>query len=90
MNGTAHLLETVRLGLRFKKDQARVLSTLVKKLEADGQHEHVTLFRQAANAARNSEPLIIEADSVMEVQLMAAAFGQFPGVRVPSIVELRR
>lgn len=81
-------MSELTVGLRFKRDQARALATLANKLESDGQTEHVSLFRQASDHARRGEPLIVVGENLMEIELMVAAFGQFPGVIEPIIQDV--
>lgn len=77
-----------RIGLRFKRGQAKTLDRLADHFEVDGHHEHVTLFRQAAIHARSGEPLIIEAESIEEARDLASAFTRYPGVIAPELVQL--
>lgn len=79
------LTPTLTIPLRFPKSQARVLRNIVDRLKSEGiAPENVTLFEQAADAARNAEPLMVRCDSLDEVRAMADAFVTF-GIRRPSI-----
>lgn len=79
---------TFRVGLRFPRSQARVLRNVAQRLnQADVDREHTSLFDKAAEATAMGEPLIVFAENLLEVELMAAAFPRFGVVR-PTIEEL--
>ena len=82
------MLNTFRVGLRFPRSQARVLRNLVERLnQADIDRSHTSLFASAAQATAQGEPLIVVAENLLEVELMAEAFPKF-GVVKPTIEEL--
>lgn len=79
---------TVKLGLRFRKGQARVLRAVSQQLASNGiRSEHTELFDKAADSAEAGEPLIVIARNRTEVELMAAGFAQF-GCARPAIEQL--
>lgn len=77
-----------RIGLRFRKSQARILRNLVARMKSEGiDREHISLFEAAADAAYTGEPLIVVCHELMEAELMAAAFPKW-GVVAPTIEQL--
>ena len=77
--------EHLTIPLRFAKSQARVLDAIIGRLKGEGvATENITLFEQAAEAARNAEPLMVQCSHVDEVRAMASQFALF-GVKEPSI-----
>lgn len=81
---------SLTIGLRFKPSQAKVIAKLADQFEQTGQHDLVTLFRQASLHAKTGEPLLLEAESLEEARVTAAAFGLYPGVTVPTLEQLGR
>lgn len=77
-----------KIGLRFRKSQARILRNLVQRMKSEGiDRESISLFESAQLAAQTGEPLIVVCHDPMEVELMAAAFPRW-GVVAPTMERL--
>ena len=77
-----------RIGLRFRKSQARTLRNLVDRMKSEGiDQDHIGLFEAAAEAARHGEPLVVICGDPMEALLMVEAFPKW-GIVAPTIEEL--
>jgi hypothetical protein len=77
-----------RIGLRFRRSMKAPLRNLVERMKSEGiDPEHISLFEQAAEAARTGEPLIVICAEPMEAELMAAAFPAW-GIVKPNIEQL--
>ena len=75
-----------RIGLRFDRRDARLLTELAERAKLREIGEHQT-FALAAEAAATGEPLIVECNSPIEVALMAQGYARY-GVRQPTIEQL--
>lgn len=79
----------LKVGLRFKRSQARILRNLAARVRnGEIANGHAAVFEQAAQAASTGEPLIVVCKDPMEAQMMAAGYAQY-GVVAPTIEELR-
>lgn len=78
----------MRLGLRFRRGQARVLGEIANRCEQiPDAHDQVTLFRSAAESARTGEPLIVECVEETEAIAMADGFTLW-GASRPAVEDL--
>lgn len=78
----------VRIGLRFRRSQARLLRDLAERCKVnDLGAQHVATFEQAAQAAASGEPLIVICMEPIEAVAMADGYTRFGVVR-PSIEQL--
>ena len=75
---------TVTLGLRFRRSQARLLRDLAERAKVNELPGAVSLFAQAADAARKGEPLIVGGSSVDEIRALADGFTIY-GVAAPTV-----
>lgn len=76
-----------KYALRFKRSHVRPLTAIIDKLTNAGLTEHLSLFEQAKDHARRSEPLIIVAESLTEIEQMVQAFVSY-GVRPAPTVDV--
>lgn len=77
-----------RIGLRFRKSQKSILRNIADRMKSENiDTEHVTLFEQAAEAARTGEPLEVICGDPIEAVLMARAFPDW-GVVEPTVETL--
>lgn len=77
-----------RIGLRFRRSQARTLRALAERAERrELGAESVSLFRDAADAAATGEPLIVLCEQPLEAVLIAEGFTRY-GVVKPAVEEL--
>lgn len=78
----------MRVGLRFRRGDARVLRAIADRIRAgDLGGQNLATFDLAADAAKTGEPLIVECDHHLEAVLMADGYARF-GVRRPAVEEL--
>lgn len=79
---------TVRVGLRFRRGDARVLRAIAERVRLkELDEQHVATFELAAIAAETGEPLIVCCEDPTEAILMAHGYARY-GVRLPAIEEL--
>jgi hypothetical protein len=80
--------DELKLGLRFRRSQHRVLAAIAQRLEqVPNAHDQITLFKLAAEAAKTGEPMIFICSNALEAELAAAAFPQWGAAR-PTIETL--
>lgn len=79
---------THRIGLRFRRSQARTLRNIADRVRASElPNHHAALFDKAADAARTGEPLIVVCVDPLEAVALADGFTQYGVVR-PVVDEL--
>lgn len=79
---------SIRVGLRFRRGDARVLRNLADRVRAgELGAQHVATFASAADAAATGEPLIVQCESHLEAVMMADGYARW-GVRRPAVEEL--
>jgi hypothetical protein len=78
--------EPLKVGLRFRRGDRRVLVSIRDLAESRGQGD-VTLYNRAIEAAESGEPMIVLCDHISEVQTMASLFSTL-GVHRPAIESL--
>lgn len=87
------MTETKRIGLRFRKSQARILRNVVHRIRSGDmasrteREQAVNLFEQAAKAASTGEPLIVVCSDPVEAIAIADGFTRWGVVR-PAVEEL--
>jgi hypothetical protein len=80
--------KSLKLGLRFRASDAALLEGWTQRLMLDPRHSGtVGLFRNAAEATRKGEPLILICENLDEARAMAHGFVPF-GIEAPSIESL--
>jgi hypothetical protein len=78
----------IRVGLRFRRGDARVLRALAERVRAkELGAQAVATFAGAADAAATGEPLIVLCNDHTEAQVMADGYVRY-GVRRPAVEEL--
>jgi len=78
----------IRIGLRFRRSDARLLRDLADRVrQGEMGEQHVSTFRDAADAAATGEPLIVLCEEPFEAEMMADGYARF-GVPRPAIEEL--
>lgn len=79
---------SIRVGLRFRRGDARVLRNIADRVRAGELGEqHVAVFSGAADAAATGEPLIVVCENHLEAVMMADGYARY-GVRRPAVEEL--
>jgi len=82
--------DSIRMGLRFAKSQARTLRNIAEHLRTLDPATNVvdiSLFDKAADSAAEGEPLIVMCSDPDEVREMAAVFVRL-GVKEPDVEDL--
>jgi hypothetical protein len=76
-----------RVGLRFRKGDARLLQALAERVRQGEIPGAVSTFEQAELAARTGEPLIVICEDPVEAHQMAALYARL-GMKRPAVEEL--
>lgn len=78
----------IRIGLRFDRRDAHLLSFLTERVRcSELGSQALATFSGAASAARTGEPLIVMCDHPSEAHVMADGYVRY-GVRRPAVEEL--
>lgn len=82
------MTQTMRMGLRFRRSQKRVLRDLIQQMESlQPENFDIGLFRKALESVEVDEPLVVICDTPEEVKAMADGFALWGIVR-PAVEEL--